>query len=148
MKVGVSLALGIAITGQVLYHVTQKSVSAGTHPVVALIAFYLLAAALSLPLLWLFPLDAPLIEEVGRLNGAVYGVAASIVLIEVGFLLAYRAGGNLSNSFVLTASAVTVTLFLVGLLALGERTSATQIAGIGLCLAGVWLVSRPAVAGP
>lgn len=148
MKVGIALALGLAVTGQVLYHITQKSVSAGAHPVVSLIAFYLVAAALSLPLLWLFPLDAPLIEEVGRLNWAVYGVAASIVMIEVGFLLAYRAGGNLSNSFVLTASAVTVALFLVGLLALGERTSTTQVAGVVLCLAGVWLVSRPAAAAP
>ena len=148
MKVGVTLALAVAITGQVLYHITQKSVSAGAHPVVSLIAFYVVAAALSLPLLWLLPLEAPLLEEVGRLNWAVYGVAASIVLIEVGFLLAYRAGGNLSNSFVLTASAVTVALFLVGLLVLRERTSATQVAGIALCLAGVWLVSRPAAAAP
>ena len=151
MKVGPTvplfLALTVAITGQVLYHVTQKSVSAGAHPVVSLVAFYLVAAALSLPLLWLFPLTAPVMEEVGRLNWAVYGVAASIVLIEVGFLLAYRAGGNLSNSFVLTASAVTVALFLAGLVAFGERASATQVTGIVLCLAGVWLVSRPAEAG-
>ena len=147
MKVGIALALAIAITGQVLYHVTQKSVSAGAHPVVSLLAFYLVAALLSLPLLWLFPLQAPLRAELGRLNWAVVGVAASIVLIEVGFLLAYRAGGNLSNSFVLTASAVTVALFLVGLAALGERTSATQVAGIALCLAGVWLVSRPVAGG-
>ncbi len=143
MKVGIAAALGIAITGQVLYHVTQKHVSAGANPVVALLAFYLVAAAFCLPLLWLFPLQAPLVEEVGRLNSAAFGVAASIVLIEIGFLLAYRAGGNLSNSFVLTASVVTVALFLVGQLALRERASATQIAGIALCLAGVWLATRP-----
>ncbi len=143
MKVGLVLALAIAVSGQVLYHVTQKSVSAGAHPVVALIAFYLVAAALSVPLLWLFPLEVPLAEALGGLNWAVAGVAASIVLIEVGFLLAYRAGGNLSSAFVLTASAVTVALLLVGLLAFGERTSATQLAGIALCVAGVWLASRP-----
>jgi drug/metabolite transporter (DMT)-like permease len=148
MKVGIAAALCIAITGQVLYHVTQKNVSAGANPVVALIGFYLVAAVLSLPLLWLFPLQAPLLEEVGRLNSAAYGVAASIVLIEIGFLLAYRAGGNLSNSFVLTASAVTVALFLIGQLAFRERSSATQIAGIALCLAGVWLATRPTTSMP
>ncbi|HWH83987.1 MAG TPA: hypothetical protein VNU71_17285 [Burkholderiaceae bacterium] len=146
MKVGLALALAVAITGQVLYHVTQKNVSAGAHPVVSLVAFYLVAAGFSLPLLWLFPLTVPLVEEVARLNWAVAGVAASIVLAEIGFLLAYRAGGNLSSAFVLTAAAVTVALFAVGLFAHGERTSATQLAGIALCLAGVWLVSRP-VAG-
>ena len=147
MKISLALALVIAITGQVLYHATQKSVSAGAHPVVSLVAFYLVAALLSLPLLWLFPLSAPLGTELGRLNWAVAGVGVSIVLIEVGFLLAYRAGGNLSSSFVLTAAAVTAALFVLGLVAHGERTSATQLAGIVLCLAGVWLVSRPAGGG-
>ena len=144
MKVGIAAALGIAITGQVLYHVTQKNLSAGVNPVAALLAFYLVAAVSCLPLLWMFPLQGSLLEEVGHLNSAAFGVGASIVLIEIGFLLAYRAGGSLSNSFVLTASAVTVALFLVGQLVLRERASATQIAGIALCLAGVWLATRPA----
>jgi drug/metabolite transporter (DMT)-like permease len=142
MKIGLPLALVIAITGQVLYHVTQKSVSAGTHPVVSLIVFYLVAALLSLPLLWLFPLTAPLPDELGRLNGAVYGVAASIVLIELGFLLAYRAGGSLSSSFVLTAAAVTAALFLIGILVFKEGLSVTKVVGVGLCLLGIWLVTR------
>jgi drug/metabolite transporter (DMT)-like permease len=143
MKVGLALALVIAVTGQVLYHVTQKSVSAVAHPVVSLITFYIVAALLSLPLLWLFPLKAPLLEEFSRLNGAVYGVAASIVLIEVGFLLAYRAGGSLSSAFVLTASVVTASLFLVGTLAFKESVSVAKLAGIALCLAGIWLITRP-----
>jgi drug/metabolite transporter (DMT)-like permease len=142
MKVGLALALVIAVTGQVLYHVTQKSVSAGAHPVVSLIAFYAVAALLSLPLLWLFPLNAPLLDEFSRLNGAVYGVAASIVLIELGFLLAYRAGGSLSSSFVLTASVVTASLFLIGAVAFNEGVSVSRLAGIGLCLAGIWLTTR------
>jgi drug/metabolite transporter (DMT)-like permease len=142
MNVALPLALGIAISGQVLYHVTQKSVDAGTHPVVSLIAFYLVAALLSLPLLRLFPLQTPLADEVARLNWAVYGVAASIVLVELGFLLAYRAGGSLSNSFVLTASVVTALLFIVGHLAFNERVSVEKIAGVALCVAGIWLISR------
>ncbi len=143
MKIGLPLALVIAITGQVLYHVTQKSVNAGAHPVVSLIVFYLVAALLSLPLLWLFPVTAPLPTELGRLNWAVYGVAASIVLIELGFLLAYRAGGSLSSSFVLTASAVTASLFLIGSLVFKEGFSVTKVVGVGLCLSGIWLVTRP-----
>lgn len=142
MKLGIASALAVAVTGQVLYHVAQKSVSPDAHPVVALIAFYLVAAALSLPLLWVYPLTAPLPVEAGRLGWAVAAVAASIVLIELGFLLAYRAGGGLSSSFVLTASAVTVVLFVVGSMAFGEHVSATKVAGIGLCLAGIWLISK------
>ena len=143
MKLGIAAALAIAITGQVLYHVAQKSVSPGAHPVVSLVAFYAIAALLSLPLLWVFPLTASLPAEASRLGGAVAAVAGSIVLIELGFLLAYRAGGGLSSSFVLTASAVTAVLFVVGSVAFDERVTAVKVGGIGLCLAGIWLISKP-----
>ena len=143
MKLGIASALAVAVTGQVLYHVAQKSVSPGAHPVVSLIAFYGLAALLSLPLLWIFPLSESLPVEAGRLGWAVAAVAGSIVLIELGFLLAYRAGGGLSSSFVLTASAVTAVLFVVGSVAFDERVTAAKIGGIGLCLAGIWLISKP-----
>jgi drug/metabolite transporter (DMT)-like permease len=141
MKVGFAVALAIAITGQVLYHVTQKSVTPAVHPVVSLVVFYVAAAALSLPLLWFFPLTASVGEELGKMNWAVWGVAASIVLIELGFLLAYRAGGSLSTAFVLSAAVVTTSLLIVGVAFFREAISLTKIAGIALCLAGIWLIS-------
>jgi len=141
MKVGFALALCIAVTGQVLYHITQKSVNPAAHPVASLIMFYLVAAVLSLPLFWFFPITGSVAEELGRMNWAVWGVAASIVLIEIGFLLAYRAGGSLSSAFVLTAAVVTTSLLLVGIFVFKEAVTMTKIAGVGLCLAGIWLVS-------
>lgn len=141
MKVGFALALMLAITGQVLYHVTQKSVSAGAHPVVSLMAFYGVAALASLPLFLLFPVSGSVSEELGKLNWAVYAVGASIVLIEIGFLLVYRAGAELSGAFVLTSAAVTICTLLVGLLFFREAVSLTKLAGIALCLAGIGLIS-------
>jgi len=141
MKFGFALAMAVAITGQVLYHFMQKQVAPGAHPVLALIAFYLGAAALSLPLFALFPLYTPLPQAVGELGGAVWGVAVAIVLIELGFLLAYRAGGSLSSAFVLSASVVTGALLVIGLVVFKEAVSLKQIAGLGLCLAGIWLLS-------
>ena len=142
MKVGLPVALCIAISGQMLYHVTQKSVAVSANPVVSLIAFYGLAAALSLPLFWLFPLRDTVASELGQLNWAVWGVAASIVLAELGFLLAYRAGGSLSSSFVVTAAVVTASLAVIGYFAFKEQLSLEKLAGIALCLSGIWLVSR------
>ena len=104
MKVGLIFALIIAVTGQVLYHVTQKSVASGAHPVVSLIVFYLVAALATMPLFFLFPVEGGLNAELGKLNWAVIGVALSIVLIEIGFLLAYRAGGELGYTSALRYS--------------------------------------------
>jgi drug/metabolite transporter (DMT)-like permease len=141
MKVGLLLALIIAVTGQVLYHVTQKSVASHAHPVVSLIVFYVVAAVLSLPLFWLFPMHGNLGEELSKVNWAVFGVGISIVLIEIGFLLAYRAGGELSTAFVTTASVVCVSTLVIGLVFFGESMSLTKLGGIALCLAGIALIT-------
>jgi drug/metabolite transporter (DMT)-like permease len=141
MKTGLVIAFLIAITGQVLYHVTQKSISAGAHPVISLLTFYLVAAVLTLPLLLFFPVNGSLGEEIQKLNWAVYGVAASIVMIEIGFLLAYRAGAELSSAAVLTAAVVAVSTLVIGAIFFRESLSVVKVAGIALCLAGIGLMS-------
>jgi drug/metabolite transporter (DMT)-like permease len=143
MKSGFVLALGIAIAGQVIYQLMQKGVSHSAHPVLSLLAFYLLAAVMSLPLFWLYPMQGSLSLELKELNLAVVGVAVSIVLIELGFLLAYRAGGTLQASYVTSAAFTTCALVLIGALAYAERFTLPKAAGLALCLAGIWLLSRP-----
>ena len=141
MKIGFPLALLIAVTGQVLYHVTQKSVAIGAHPVISLVAFYLIAALATLPMLVVFPMHDTLLVEINKLNWAVAGVALSIVLIEIGFLLAYRAGAQLSTAFVTTAAVVAICTLLLGSIFFGEAFSLKKIGGVALCLAGIWLIA-------
>lgn len=143
MRGSFALALALAISGQVLYQVMQKSVNPSANPVLALLAFYGLAALMALPLFWLYPLEGGLGAGLKSLNGAVLGVAAAIVLIELGFLLAYRAGGSLQSSYVLTAAITTGALVAIGALFFRERVSLTHLAGLGLCLGGIWLLTRP-----
>jgi drug/metabolite transporter (DMT)-like permease len=141
MKTSLLVAMAIAVSGQVLYHVAQKSVPTGTNPVIALLVFYLGAAVLTLPLLALYPLTDKLSVELGKVGWAVIAVAASIVLIEIGFLLAYRAGGELSTTFVLTAAIVTMATCIVGYVAHSEAFNIYKILGIALCLSGIALIS-------
>jgi multidrug transporter EmrE-like cation transporter len=142
MKLEIVAALAIAVVGQVLYHVMQKMVSHGAHPVLSLLAFYALAAVMSLPLFWLYPLNVSVAQGLRQLNPAVVGVAVSIVLIELGFLLAYRAGGSLQSSYFTSAAVTTCVLVLIGAVAYAERLDMPKIAGLLLCLCGIWLLSR------
>jgi drug/metabolite transporter (DMT)-like permease len=141
MKAGFLFALALAIAGQVLYHVTQKSVAPGANPVVSLLAFYGVAAVLSLPLFFLYPMQDALGAELGKMNWAVFGVAVSIVMIELAFLLAYRAGAELSTSFAATASIAAVSTLVIGALFFNESISFAKVGGIALCLAGVALIT-------
>ena len=76
------------------------------------------------------------------LNASTLAVGAGIVAIELGFLLAYRAGWRLSTASI-TANA-TVALVLVGVGAVVYREALTpgRLTGIGLCVVGLWLVTR------
>jgi drug/metabolite transporter (DMT)-like permease len=141
MKTELLIALAIAVSGQVLYHVAQKSVPADANPVVSLLAFYAVAALLTLPLLYFYPTNKSVSMELSSLNWAVIAVAGSIVLIEIGFLLAYRAGGSLSGTFILTAAIVTICTLLMGLLFFKESVSLSKVAGVALCLGGIALIS-------
>ena len=94
-----------------------------------------------MPPCWLFPVTGSVTEEIQKLNWAVYGVAASIVMIEIGFLLAYRAGAELSSAAVLTASVVAVSTLIMCALFFRESLSVMKVAGIALCLGGIGLMT-------
>jgi drug/metabolite transporter (DMT)-like permease len=63
-------------------------------------------------------------------------------VVEVGCLLAFRAGGNISVTALLVNVAVAIVLVPVGLRWFGEAVSPLQIAGIAICLVGLLLINR------
>jgi drug/metabolite transporter (DMT)-like permease len=141
MKITHYEALAIAITGQVLYHITQKLVAPGTHPILSVLVFYGVASVLCLPLFWFFPIEGSLPNALGQMNWAVLGVAGAIVLIEIGFLLLYRLGGELSTSFVVSSSVTTAAMVLIGTLFFKETFSFLKLAGVAMCMGGIALIS-------
>ena len=143
MRSGLALALAVAVSGQVLYQLTVKGVSHGANPVLSLLAFYAGAMVLCLPLFWLFPLEGGLAGNLAALNWPVLGVSACIVLIELGFLLAYRQGGALQSFYITSASVTAAALLVLGAAFYGEPVSPSKLAGLGLALGGIWLLSRP-----
>ncbi len=130
----------LVVGSNLLYHVSQKSIPGGAHPLLSLTVTYVVALAVTL-LLWPFyPGGAPGRGSFARLNWASAAVGLAIVGIELGFLLAYRSGWRVSVGA--TAVNVTVAALLVptGLLLFGEKLSATNVAGLVLCAAGLVLL--------
>lgn len=134
------LSAGLVIASNVLYHVSQKSIPAGVHPLLSVAVTYAAALALTL-LLWpLYPGGAPNLAGFAKLNWATLGVAVSAVGIEIGFLLAYRAGWNINVGSLTVSVAVALLLIPTGALLFKEHLSAANAVGIVLCLAGLALV--------
>lgn len=137
-----TFAIALTIAGNVIYHIAQKSIPQDAHPVVSVIASWSVSIAVSLALLPFLPLRGSIAKEVSRLNWASVAVGASIIAVELGFLLAYRSGWNINVGAVTSNTAVGVLLIPTGMLLFNERLSLTHAAGIVFCLIGLVLVTR------
>lgn len=133
----------LVVAGNVIYHLGQRRVPPGANPIVATFAAYLVAIAVTAPCIPLLAADVPLRSAWRTLNWSTFLVGGGIVGIEIGFLLAYRAGWLLSNAS-LTANVLVAVLFVaIGAIFFREYLSPGRIAGVGLCLLGLWLLTRP-----
>lgn len=135
------LTLGLTVIATVVYHVAQKSTPAGAHPILALTVTYGVATLVCLALMVVVPLRKGLGESFRDLNWASYALAFAVVGIEIGYLLAYRAGWAISLADIASNSAVGLLLLPIGLLVFRERVSAVNLAGVGVCLLGLVLLN-------
>ena len=136
------LAIALVVATNLIYHLAQKSIPRDVHPLISVCASYAIALLTTLCLFPFFPVRAPLGQAVRQLRWSTLAVGVSIVGIEVGFLLAYRAGWRISLGSTATAAALAVLLVPTGVLLYGERLTAANAAGIVLCIAGIVLVVR------
>jgi len=136
------LCLGVAACGNAIYHLAQKSVPAGANPMVALMGAYLVAFAAAAAAAPFFGLPEGGAWRAQLFSAPALWLGAAVFLIEIGFLLAYRAGGGLQWSGVAVNAASALLLLPVALLVFREAFTPARAGGLALCLGGLWLLSR------
>lgn len=134
-------AIALTILSNVLYHLFQKVIPGNVNPLLSLAVTYLVAASATLLLLPLFPVQGTLGAELRKVNWASVGLGAVIVGLELGFLLAYRAGWDLSLANLVSNTTVALLLIPFGLLLFKEQLSLVNILGVILAIAGLVLVN-------
>jgi drug/metabolite transporter (DMT)-like permease len=75
------------------------------------------------------------------LNWASFALGLAIVGLEVGFLLAYRAGWNLNTTAVASNATAALVLLPTGILFFKERPSLVNIAGVFVCVLGLVMIN-------
>jgi drug/metabolite transporter (DMT)-like permease len=132
----------MTISGGVLYHTSQKAIPNTVHPFAVVIIAYAVGIALCSVGMAFDPAGRSFFSSLKESNWAVVGVGIGAVVIEVGFLLAYRAGWNINSASVVCNIAVALLLIPIGLLVFKENLSTRGAAGIGCCLLGLYLLSK------
>ncbi|HEX9597634.1 MAG TPA: EamA family transporter [Anaerolineales bacterium] len=134
-------AIALTILSNLLYHLFQKVIPGNVNPMVSLAVTYLVAATATLLLLPLFPVQGTLGAELRKVNWASVALGGVIVGLELGFLLAYRAGWNLNLANLVSNTTVAILLIPLGLLLFKEHLSPLNILGVILAIAGLVLVN-------
>jgi len=132
----------LIVIANVAYHLGQKSVPRAAHPIGAALAMYAVAVAGGLLLLPFVP-PAPTRESLGAaVHWSVALVGLGILGVELGFLLAYRAGWEISTAALTQGVLLAVALVPIGVLAFREAWNPSRLVGLVLALGGLWLLGR------
>lgn len=138
----VFLFLGVATVGCVIYHLGQKVIAPLANPMALLMAVYgvaFLLAALAMPI-FRGPGRSTLVSDL--VSWPVVAVGVGVILIEGGFLLAYRSGASLQWSNVAVNGIAAVVLMPVAVLVFREQLTLSRVLGVLLTVSGMALVAR------
>ena len=133
------LPMLLVVVGIVGYQIAQKAVPGGANPFVVIGAAYL--AGLLVCAAVVVAARVPVAATLAASWRPAVGVGLAALAIEIGYLLAYRAGWPLSSASLVASVAAAVLLLGVGALALGETLTLRQLAGVACCLVGLALVA-------
>lgn len=131
------LPIILTILANVFYHIAQKYTSEKVNPFFSLIVTYSVALIISVIMYIFTKKGKTLSEELLEINAASIILGISVVLLEVGFLLAYRLGWNVSTSSIVSTVAVTLFLIPVGLIVFRETISGKNVVGIVFSVIGI-----------
>ena len=136
------LWLGIAIAATVAYHIVMKLTPAGANPYLSLAVTYGVTTIAFIAVYAVLPGGTSLRTGLTSLSWTTFALAITVVGLDLGFLMLYRGGFDVSLGQIITQSAAALLLVLVGVAFFSEKLSLTNIGGIVLCVAGLWLINR------
>ena len=137
---GYYLPLILTVVGTLLYHLAQKTMPPAVSPFGLLASAF--AIALTLCLLLLLLTEHASLRFRTNFNWSSLALGVSVVMIEAGYLVAYRLGWKLNRAALTSNVAVAILLIPLGTMFFQERVSLRMIAGAVLCISGLILLVR------
>lgn len=133
--------LALVILSNVLYQICTKSVPGNINPFASLTVTYLVGAAASAVLYFVLGKEPNLVREYRNLNWAPFVLGLVIVGLEAGWIYAYKAGWQVSVAQIIQSAFLAVCLLAVGTLLYKEALTWNKVAGIVICLIGLFVIS-------
>ncbi len=139
-ELGTLFPIALIVCSNLFYNVAAKATPSGANAFASLVVTYVAAAICAL-LLMRFQTGSFSPENFKGINWTAILLAASIIGLEIGYILAYRAGWNISVCSLVANITLAVLLVIVGVLFYRENISPKQVGGMVLCLGGLLLLN-------
>jgi multidrug transporter EmrE-like cation transporter len=134
--------LAVAIAATVAYHLVLKLTPAAANPYLSLAVTYALTTLAFAAVYVVMPGGQPLRAAAAQLNWTALALGAVVVFLDLGFLMLYRTGFDVSLGQIITQSAGALLLLLSGVAFFAEKLSLVNVGGIALCVAGLWMINQ------
>lgn len=132
----------LAVCADIVYQVSAKSTPETLNPFASLTITYLIGAAISVVIFFITSGGANFFAELKQINWSAFALGLAIVGLEAGSIYMYKVGWNLNTGYMVKSIILAMALIVVGYLLYKEQISGTKIAGIAVCLIGLFLINK------
>lgn len=132
----------LAVSADIIYQISAKSTPESLNPFASLTITYLVGAAISLIIFFITAGGSSFFAELKQINWTAFALGVTIVGLEAGSIYMYKVGWNINTGYLVKSIMLAVALVAVGYILYKEQLSGNKIAGIAVCLLGLFLINK------
>ena len=132
----------LIVTSNTVYNICAKSTPEGINPFVSLFITYLTATIMVVIACPFYHSEKNIAQSFCNLNWTSITLGITIVGLEFGYIMAYRAGWNISVGSLVANILLAIMLIPVGVFLFKEGFGTNKIIGVVLCIAGLTMLNK------
>ncbi|HHU90826.1 MAG TPA: EamA family transporter [Clostridiaceae bacterium] len=134
--------IALIVISNIFYNICSKETPAAINPFASLTVTYIVGAVVSLVLYFTINKSSSFMQELKGINWSSFVLGLAIVGLEAGSIFMYKAGWQISSGHIVHSIILTICLVFVGALIYREVITITKIAGILICMFGLYLINK------
>jgi len=134
--------IALIVISNIFYNICSKETPAAIDPFASLTVTYIVGALVSLVLYYILNKNGNIMHELKSINWSGFVLGLAIVGLEAGSIYMYKAGWNISSGHIVHSIILSICLVLIGAVVYHEVITLTKIAGILICMLGLYLINK------
>lgn len=134
--------IALIVLSNVFYHICSKETPSAIHPFASLTVTYGVGLLASLLLFFITQKGGNLLSEYRHVNWVSFVFGLTLVGLEAGYIYLYKAGWEISVGSLIASVLLAIALIAVGVLVYKESISLRKVAGVILCLVGLYFINQ------